>query len=133
MLRLDLGSSRPNCDGVSRRHFLQLGVAGMAAVGMPSLLRAKQESAQTLGSSKNTKVISLWLDGGPGHMDMYDMKPEAPAEYRGLWKPIRSKVPGFDVTELFPRQAKITATCSRDRPSIPTWNSWATIPSIRRT
>ena len=108
MLRLDLGSSRPNCDGVSRRHFLQLGVAGMAAVGMPSLLRAKQESAQTLGSSKNTKVILLWLDGGPGHMDMYDMKPEAPAEYRGLWKPIRSKVPGFDVTELFPRQAKIT-------------------------
>ena len=39
---------------------------------------------------------------------MYDMKPDAPAEYRGLWKPIRTKVPGFDITELFPKQAKLT-------------------------
>ena len=52
-------------------------------------------------------MILIWLDGGPGHMDMYDMKPEAPAEYRGIWKPIRTNVPGFDITELFPRQAKI--------------------------
>src|SRR5205809_477081 len=42
------------------------------------------------------------------HLDMFDMKPDAPAEYRGLWKPIRSKVPGFDVTELFPKQAAVT-------------------------
>ena len=52
-------------------------------------------------------MILLWLDGGPGHMDMYDMKPEAPAEYRGIWNPIRTNVPGFEITELFPRQAKI--------------------------
>jgi hypothetical protein len=56
---------------------------------------------------KDTRVILLWLDGGPGHMDMYDMKPEAPAEYRGLWNPIRTNVPGFEITELFPRQAKV--------------------------
>src|SRR5437870_1521406 len=107
MFRLNLGSTARYCDGVSRRSFLQLGVAGMAAVGLPGLLRAKEESAKSLGHTKDTSVIMLWLDGGPGHMDMYDMKPDAPAEYRGLWNPIRTNVPGMDITELFPRQAKI--------------------------
>src|SRR6516164_3303044 len=109
MLRVDLGSTSRYCDGFSRRSFLQLGVAGMASLGLPQLLRAKEQSAASLGgSTKNTSVILLWLDGGPSHMDMYDMKPDAPAEYRGLWKPIRTKVPGFDITEMFPRQAQIT-------------------------
>src|SRR5262249_12842049 len=96
------------CDGLNRRSFLRLGVAGMASLGLPQVLRAKTESAATTGSRKNTKVILIWLDGGPGHMDMYDMKPDAAAEYRGLWKPIKSKVPGFDITEMYPKQAKIT-------------------------
>lgn len=104
MFRLNLGSTGKYCDGMSRRSFLQVGVAGMASVGLPRLLQAKAES----GSRKNTSVILLWLDGGPSHMDLYDMKPDAPAEYRGIWKPIRTRVPGFDITELFPKQAKIT-------------------------
>jgi hypothetical protein len=108
MFRLDLGSSRSYCDGLSRRSFLQLGVAGMASLGLPSILKAKQASSESLGTTKDTKVILLWLDGGPSHMDLYDLKPDAPEAYRGIWKPIRTKVPGFDVTELFPRQAKIT-------------------------
>ncbi len=108
MFRLDLGSSDRYCDGLSRRSFLTLGVAGMASVGMPSLLQAREASAGKGSPKKNTSVILIWLDGGPGHMDTYDMKPDAPAEYRGLWKPIRSKVPGFDVTELFPKQARVT-------------------------
>jgi hypothetical protein len=106
MFRLDLGSSPGRyCDGLNRRSFLQLGVAGMAAVGLPQLLRAKEASKDT---TRNTSVILIWLDGGPGHMDMYDMKPDAPAEYRGIWRPIRTKVPGFDVTELYPMQARVT-------------------------
>ncbi|QJW92621.1 DUF1501 domain-containing protein [Frigoriglobus tundricola] len=105
MFQLDLGSSGRYCDGLNRRSFLKMGVAGMAAVGVPELLRAKDAGTAT---SKDTSVILIWLDGGPGHMDMYDMKPDAPAEYRGIWKPTRTKVPGFDVTELFPRQAKVT-------------------------
>jgi hypothetical protein len=108
MFRLDLGSSSRYCDGLNRRSFLQLGVAGMASVALPELFRARHASAASTGSRKSTSVILLWLDGGPSHMDMYDMKPEAPAEYRGIWNPIRSKVPGFDVTELYPKQAKIT-------------------------
>src|SRR5579872_6145166 len=108
MFRMDLGSSSRYCDGVSRRSFFQLGVAGMASLGLPEVLRAKAASAQSQSTSKNTSVILIWLDGGPGHMDMYDMKPDAPAEYRGIWKPIRTKVPGFDITELFPKQAQLT-------------------------
>lgn len=104
MFRLDLGAAPKQWVGLHRRSFLQLGVAGMASLGLPQLMRARAEAP----SRKNTSVILIWLDGGPGHMDMYDMKPEAPAEYRGLWKPIKSKVPGFDVTELYPKQAKIT-------------------------
>ena len=103
MFRLDLGSARRYCDGINRRSFLQLGVAGMAASACRELLRAKALSPT---SSKNTSVILIWLDGGPGHMDMYDMKPDAPAEYRGIWQPIRTNVPGFDITELFPQQAQ---------------------------
>ena len=107
MFRLDLGSTSRYCDGMNRRSFLQLGIAGMASVGLPQLLQAKAASAQTV-TSKNTSVILIWLNGGPGHMDMYDMKPDAPAEYRGIWRPIRTRVPGFDITELFPRQAQVT-------------------------
>ena len=107
MLRVDLGAkSARYCDGVSRRSFLQLGVAGMATVGLPQILRAKEASARG-GSQKDTSVILLWLDGGPGHMDTYDMKPEAPPEYRGIWSPIATNVPGIEMTELFPLQAKI--------------------------
>src|SRR5262245_50837632 len=107
MFRLDLGSTGRYCDGLSRRSFLQLGVAGMAGVSLPGVLRAKAESQKTL-ARKDTSVILIWLDGGPGHMDLYDLKPDAPAEYRGIWKPIRTRVPGFDVSELFPRQARVT-------------------------
>ncbi len=108
MFRLDLGRTPRYCDGINRRSFLQLGVAGLASIGLPELLRARAESANKSGSSKNTSVILLWLDGGPSHMDLYDMKPDAPAEYRGIWKPIRTRVPGFDITEMFPKQAQIT-------------------------
>src|SRR4051794_39683231 len=108
MLRLDLGQTKTYCDGLSRRSFLTLGVAGMANLGLPGVLRARAESAKTTGKRRDTSVILIWLDGGPGHMDTYDMKPDAPAEYRGIWKPIRTRVPGFDITELFPKQAQIT-------------------------
>lgn len=107
MLRIDAGSTRHYCDGLTRRSFLQLGIAGMASIGLPGILRAKAASAARQGTSKDTSVILIWLDGGPSHLDLYDMKPNAPAEYRGIWKPIRTNVPGFEITELFPKQAKV--------------------------
>ncbi len=107
MLEVGLGDGGRYCDGLQRRSFLRLGVAGMASAGLGAVLRAKELSAAAGAARKDTSVILLWLDGGPGHMDMYDMKPEAPAEYRGIWSPIATNVPGMQVTELFPLQAKI--------------------------
>ena len=108
MFRIDAGPApQKYCDGFSRRSFLQLGVAGMATAGLPTILRAKEASAAAGMGRKDTSVILLWLDGGPGHMDLYDMKPEAPAEYRGIWSPIKTNVSGIEISELFPLQAKI--------------------------
>jgi Protein of unknown function (DUF1501) len=107
MFRIDGEKSGKYCDGMSRRSFVQLGVAGMASVGLPRILKAKDDSARRGRPANDTSVIMLWLDGGPGHMDLYDLKPEAPAEYRGLWNPIRTNVPGIEISELFPRQAKV--------------------------
>src|SRR5213080_3831894 len=111
MFRLDLGGTPQYCDGLSRRNFLALGVAGMASVGLPQILQAREQSAPR-GATRDTAVILIWLDGGPSHMDLYDLKPEAPAEYRGIWKPIPTRVPGFDISELFPKQAKVTDKCA---------------------
>lgn len=109
MMRIDLGRTSRYCDNQSRRSFLQVGMAGMASMGLPGILKAKSETAASTGTSKkNTSVILIWLDGGPSHMDTYDMKPDAPELYRGLWKPVATKVPGFDITEMFPHQARVT-------------------------
>src|SRR5262245_52495213 len=108
MFRLDLGNNQRYCDGIDRRSFLQPGVAGMASVGLAGVNQARATSASANGGTRNTSVILIWLDGGPSHMDLYDMKPDAPAEYRGIWKPIRTKIPGFDISELFPKQAQVT-------------------------
>jgi hypothetical protein len=103
MFRLDLGRAPGYCDGLTRRSFLQVGITGFAAMGLPRLAQAREAA----GARRNTSVILIWLDGGPSHLDMYDMKPDAPAEYRGIWRPIRTNVPGIDITELFPRQARV--------------------------
>src|SRR6185295_2930083 len=103
MFRIEAGRSTRYCDGISRRSFVQIGMAGMASIGLPQILQARQAAA----SKKDTAVIMFWLDGGPSQLDTYDMKPDAPAEYRGMWQPIRTNVPGIDITEQFPRQAKV--------------------------
>lgn len=109
MFRIDAGRSGRYCDGMSRRSFVQLGVAGMAGLGLGDVLRAKAFSAasQPQTGGKKTSAILLWLDGGPSHLDLYDMKPEAPAEFRGIWSPIKTNVSGFEISELFPKQATI--------------------------
>ena len=109
--RIDAGGTEQYCDGVSRRSFVQLGVAGLATLGLGDILRAKELSAPWASATNKTdskkSVILIWLDGGPSHLDMYDMKPEAAAEVRGIWKPIRTNVPGIEISELFPKQAHV--------------------------
>jgi hypothetical protein len=107
MFRISGGTSQAYCDGVSRRHFLQIGVAGLASASLSTVLQARAEASAVAGSGKDTSVILLWLDGGFGHMDTYDLKPDSPAEYRGIWRPTKTNVPGMEITELFPLQAKV--------------------------
>jgi hypothetical protein len=92
------------CDGVSRRDFLRIGALGAGGLTLADLLRLK---AQGAARSSHKSVIMVYLPGGPSHIDMYDLKPDAPVEYRGEFKPIRTNVPGLDVCELMPRHAAI--------------------------
>jgi hypothetical protein len=92
------------CDGVSRRDFLRLGALGVGGLTLADLLRLKAEGA-VRPADGHKAVIMVYLPGGPSHIDMYDLKPDAPAEYRGEFKPIRTTVPGLDVCELLPQHA----------------------------
>src|SRR4051794_30451368 len=94
------------CDGVSRRDFLKLGALATGALTLGDLLRLKAHGA-VKASAPAKAIIMVYLNGGPSHIDMYDMKPEAPVEYRGQFKPIHTNVPGFDICELMPLQTKI--------------------------
>jgi len=105
MLRVQTGVTGPYCDGVSRRSFLQVGACGLGALSLPALLQARAVAAPE--QRKDTSVILIWLDGGPSHMDLYDLKPNAPPDYRGLWWPIKSNVPGIELSPFFTEQAKI--------------------------
>ncbi len=101
-----MSSSVAACPGpVSRRSFLQMGALGLGGLGIADLLRLKAQSAEPI-SREDTAVIFVWMPGGPPHLDMYDMKPEASSEYRGDFHPIRTNVPGLDVCELMPLHAK---------------------------
>jgi uncharacterized protein (DUF1501 family) len=94
------------CDGVSRRDFLRVGGLGLAGLSMADLLRIRSaDAAQAEPAHKS--VIIVFLPGGPSHLDMYDLKPEAPAELRGEFRPVHTNVPGVDICELMPMQAKI--------------------------
>jgi hypothetical protein len=97
------GSRQQFCDGISRRNFLQIGAFG-AGLSLAELLRGRA-SGSTSSSSK--AAIMIYLPGGPSHMDMYDLKPEAPKEFRGEFNPIATNVPGVQICEHFPLQAKM--------------------------
>jgi hypothetical protein len=103
--------SKPNaacCPGpVSRRSFLQIGAIGLGGLGLADLLRLRADANAPSLNPPDTSVILLWLPGGLPHMEMYDLKPEAPAEYRGEFLPVKTNVPGIDVSEHVPRHAKI--------------------------
>jgi len=76
-------------------------------LGMSDFLAYQAEAAAVGDDMSDTSVIFVWLPGGPPHMETYDMKPDAPAEYRGEFNPIKTNVPGIDVCELLPMHAKI--------------------------
>jgi hypothetical protein len=90
----------------SRRSVLKAGLAGLARISLPALLRARGEAAssgKSIGSHKS--VILLWMAGGPSHIDTWDVKPHAPKEIRGPFKDIATKLPGVHICEFLPKQA----------------------------
>jgi hypothetical protein len=104
MLSIDLGRKSRYCDGISRRSALKLGIMGAAGLTLPGLLRA--EAAAGIGSS-NKALINIHLGGGPSHQDMFDLKPNAPREFRGEFNPIATNVPGIEICEHLPLLAKM--------------------------
>lgn len=92
---------------VSRREFLRVGLAGFGTLSLPGLLRLRAEGARATASER-TAVIIVWLRGGCSHLDTYDPKPEASSDYRGPFATIATKTPGLELSELLPRQARLS-------------------------
>jgi hypothetical protein len=88
---------------LSRREFLRAGALALGGVTLADVLAARAAKP----AARDTSVILLYLHGGPSHLETYDLKPDAPLAYRSVFNPIRTNVPGIDVCEHFPRQAKI--------------------------
>lgn len=99
------GNREPFCDGISRRNFLKIGALG-AGLTLADMLRLQATAGQTQ-PVRAKSAIMIYLPGGPSHMDMYDLKPDAPAEFRGEFKPIDTNVAGVQICEHFPLQAKM--------------------------
>src|SRR5262249_48999514 len=85
----------------TRRGFLRLGTLTLGGLTLGDVLRLR---AETSAKSRQKSLIMIHLSGGPSHLDMYDMKPAAPSEYRGEFKPIKTNVPGIEICELMPGQ-----------------------------
>ncbi|MGE0606085.1 MAG: DUF1501 domain-containing protein [Pirellulales bacterium] len=98
------GGSNALCDGVSRRNFLKIGALGAAGLTLPQLFAA--EAAAGIRNSTKS-VILVYLVGGPPHQDLFDLKPDAPAEIAGPMRPIGTNVPGVEICELLPMMARM--------------------------
>jgi len=106
---LNLFGSRTglNCDGTTRRDFLKVGALGLTGFMLPELLRARAAAAVAGTASKNTSVVWLWLGGGPTHIETFDPKMAAPAEYRSVVGAVKTKLPGVEIGGVFPKIAAI--------------------------
>jgi hypothetical protein len=94
------------CPGpTSRRSFLQMGALGLSGLSLAEAMRLRAVAGAKSAAS-DTSVIFVWLAGGPPHMETYDMKPDAPEDYRGQFQSIRTNVPGIEVCEHLPLHAK---------------------------
>src|SRR6516162_9962695 len=97
---------------ISRRELLQVGTIGVLGLSLPRLLHAVESRSKSGSTPKADACILIFLNGGPSHLDMWDMKPDAPAEVRGEFKPIASSVVGVQMSEHLPRMAKQLHRCS---------------------
>ena len=105
--------NHPSSSHLSRRELLRVGALGLSGLMLADLLRHEATATDTEHPTAGTKakrpksVIYVVLNGGPSHIDMWDLKPQAPAEYRGPFSPIATKLPGVQICEHMPRQAAL--------------------------
>lgn len=106
---LTFHSKRPyrDCQGVSRRDFLSLGALGGGYLSLPQLLQAKDQANQQGRAIRNKSVIWIWLAGGPTHVETFDPKMTAPAEYRSVTGDVQTTVPGMTLGGSFPELARL--------------------------
>src|ERR1700704_1567944 len=113
-------TQRTFCPGPqSRRDFLKFGALALGGLGAAGIVPWKLQATERGEHTSDTAVIFIWLPGGPPHMEMYDMKPNAPAEYRGDFRPIRTNVPGIDICEHLPMHTRIADKYTIIRPTAP--------------
>ena len=125
MLKITDRGTAHTCDGVTRRDFLQVGTLGAIGLSLPHLLAAEACAAAAGQSAKdNRSAIMIFNLGAPSQLDTFDMKPNAPAEVRGPFKPIRTNAPGIEISEILPLHAKIAdkfslvRSCNHTAPAV---------------
>jgi len=106
IIDVNQGSYR-SCDGVSRRNFLKAGALAFGGLSLADVMRKQAAAGELAANGKDLSVILVWQGGGPSHLDMWDLKPQAPSEFRGTFNPIKTNLPGYQVCEHMPRIAKI--------------------------
>src|SRR3954465_15720212 len=105
MIQLDAARPAPFSDGLQTRDFLHVGALGLLGLSLSDLFALKASGA--LASDTDVNCIVLMLVGAPSQLDTWDMKPNAPSEVRGPYTPISTNVPGIQISEIFPRMAKL--------------------------
>ncbi|SIO20121.1 Protein of unknown function [Singulisphaera sp. GP187] len=102
-------ANRATCPGaLPRRSFLRASLTGLSTLGIADLLRLESAASATgRAPSRGPSIIVVWLWGGPSHMETFDLKPDAPEEYRGTFRPIPTNVPGIAISEKLPQLARI--------------------------
>jgi uncharacterized protein (DUF1501 family) len=105
---LNIGNEKVRlCEGLTRRSFLTVGAAGAGALCLPTFFRFQRAGAADVNKAKIRNCITLFLVGSPGQNDTWDMKPDAPAEVRGKFKPTKTNVTGVQICEHFPLMARM--------------------------
>src|SRR5258705_12427726 len=106
-----MAHANTNCNGVTRRDFIQVGLGGVLGLGLCDILRLRANAGERNGAAgsagKSVNCIPIWLGGGPSHYESFDPKPDAPSEIRGEFKSIPTKVPGMHFSECVPKLADV--------------------------
>src|SRR3954452_10907683 len=104
--------SCPGPVGITRRNMLQIGAIGALNLTLPRVLAAGKRASRGTGAPGADSCILVFLNGGPSHLDTWDMKPDLPAEMRSEFRPSATTVPGLQVCEHLPRFARLLHHCT---------------------